>query len=190
MRSDITILVVEDEDPLRELYRNWLQARDVDVYTAADGEKAVEQWSDELDGVLLDRRLPEMYGDDVLEKVRGQGYHTPVAMVTAVNPDLDAIEMDFDEYMTKPITEDKLIETIEVLVELSDVRTTVRDFVKAGVTLHRLENEQPDEVLQTHAEYQQLKSQYDRLRKEVESISDDLTGYEKELLATAQQKIQ
>ncbi|MFB6373664.1 MAG: tetratricopeptide repeat protein, partial [Bradymonadaceae bacterium] len=54
--------------------------------------------------------------DRVLEEVRERGLDTRVAMVTAVDPDLDILKLDFDEYVTKPLSEEDLQETVEQLL--------------------------------------------------------------------------
>ncbi|WP_423750819.1 response regulator [Salinirarus marinus] len=64
-----TVLIVEDERALVDLFSNWL-SDDFDVRTAYDGEQALAKIDDEVDVVLLDRRMPGLSGDDVLERVR------------------------------------------------------------------------------------------------------------------------
>jgi DNA-binding response OmpR family regulator len=69
--------------------------------------------TDEVDAVLLDRRMPDLHGDDVLEELRGQGYDCPVIMITAVDPDLNILDMDFDDYLTKPVERETLLSTLD-----------------------------------------------------------------------------
>ena len=80
------VLVVEDEPDLADLYATWLKI-DYSVRTAYGGEEAVEQLDDEIDVVLLDRRMPGLSGDEVLTKIRERGIDCYVSMVTAVEPD-------------------------------------------------------------------------------------------------------
>ena len=62
-----TILVVEDEQALIELYVRWLED-EYDVRTAEGGEEALEEFDDSVGVVLLDRLMPGMSGDEMLEE--------------------------------------------------------------------------------------------------------------------------
>ena len=77
-----------------------------DVRTAYGGEEALEKADEDVDLVFLDRQMPDMSGDDVLERVRERGLDCRVVMVTAVDPDFDIVEMPFDDYLTKPVMRD------------------------------------------------------------------------------------
>ncbi|MFW5919655.1 MAG: response regulator transcription factor [Halanaeroarchaeum sp.] len=107
-----TILVVDDERDLADLYSMWIDDQ-YDVRTAYGGEEALEKMDDSVHIVLLDRRMPDLTGDEVLERIREQGYEARVVMVTAVDPGLDVIELDFDEYLTKPVSRPELNRVIE-----------------------------------------------------------------------------
>jgi len=58
---------------------------------------------DEVDAVLLDRRMPDVHGDEVLARLREEGCDCPVIMTTAVDPGMDILEMDFEDYLCKPV---------------------------------------------------------------------------------------
>jgi len=102
-----TVLVVEDEEPLADLYRDWL-ADTYDVRVANTGRDALDQLEEAVDVVLLDRRLPGISGHEVLNQARASDEDYQVAMVTAVEPDVDVLEMGFDDYVSKPIERDEL----------------------------------------------------------------------------------
>ncbi|MGM0398456.1 MAG: response regulator transcription factor, partial [Halobacteriota archaeon] len=91
-----TVLIVDDEPSLVELFERYL-ADDYDTRTATDGEAAMANVDDDVDVALLDRRIPGMTGDEILEAIRSQGHQFPVAMITAVDPDTDIIDMPFDD---------------------------------------------------------------------------------------------
>ena len=109
-----TILVVEDEEELRRTYELWL-ATDYEVRTAAEGEEALEMVDESVDVVLLDRMMPGLSGKETLTKLKERGLEAKFAMVTAVEPDFDIIEMGFDAYLTKPVDEERLRDTIQSL---------------------------------------------------------------------------
>lgn len=109
----MSVLVVEDEPELADLYGDLLEVEH-EVSVVYDGDTALELLADTpVDVVILDRRMPGQSGDDVLQTMRGRGIDSGVAMVTAVKPDLDIIAMEFDDYLTKPVTGAALREAVE-----------------------------------------------------------------------------
>jgi DNA-binding response OmpR family regulator len=90
------VLVVDDEPDVADSYAAFLRDR-YDVRTAYGGEPALAALDEDIDVVLLDRRMPDMFGDEVLESIRGRGFECRVAMITAVDPDVDIIDMEFDD---------------------------------------------------------------------------------------------
>jgi DNA-binding response OmpR family regulator len=112
---EATVLAVDDEPDLAELYRVYLDPA-YDVRIATGGEEAIDAMDDTVDVVLLDRRMPGMSGHEVLDEIRDEGYDARVAMLTAVEPDVDIVEMPFDDYKTKPVTKEDLVTLVEVLL--------------------------------------------------------------------------
>jgi DNA-binding response OmpR family regulator len=110
-----TVLAVDDEPDLAELYRVYLDSA-YEVRVATGGEAALEQMDESVDVVLLDRRMPDMSGHEVLTAMREAGYDARVAMLTAVEPDVDIVDMPFDDYKTKPVTKEDLLTLVEVLL--------------------------------------------------------------------------
>ena len=110
-----TILVVDDDKDLTDTYAVWLS--DVgDVEVAYGGAQARKRIDHDLDLVLLDRRMPGIPGDKVLEDIRDRNVDCQVAMLTAVKPDTDIIDLPFDEYLVKPVTQSGLRETVDDLM--------------------------------------------------------------------------
>ena len=109
---ETTVLLVDDEQHLREAYADLLEKR-FTVLTAADGEAALAAMTDNVDVLLLDRRLPGLDGADVLDELRKNGYDGPVVIVSAVDPLLQEIEQHVEEYLFKPVNRDELIEAVE-----------------------------------------------------------------------------
>jgi DNA-binding response OmpR family regulator len=80
-----TVLVVEDKERLRELYGGWVSEA-YEVVTARTAEEALDVFDDSIDVVLLDRRMPDASGDDILAEMRGSETDVRIAMVTAIEP--------------------------------------------------------------------------------------------------------
>ena len=110
--ENTNVLLVDDEPELLDIYEMWFEEQYA-TRTAHSGQQALEKFSEDVDVVLLDRRMPGMSGDDVLEQLREDGHDCPVVMVTAVEPDQGIVELPFDEYVVKPADRDDLIETVD-----------------------------------------------------------------------------
>ena len=98
------VLMVDDEKKVADAYA--LRLEDVaDVSTAYSGEEAlaVVDEGPPPDVVLLDRHMPGLSGDDVLDQLRERDVRTRVIMVTAIDPELDILELPFDDYLSKPV---------------------------------------------------------------------------------------
>lgn len=149
------VLVVEDDRELADAYTTWLNDSYA-VRTAYRGTEALDQLDDTVDVVLLDRRIPDVAGDEVLSTIRSEGFSCRVAMVTAVEPDFDIIQMGFDEYLCKPVSSTELIETVDRLVDLVTYDLSVQRQLRIASKLSALRASKTAEELQTSAEYQQL----------------------------------
>jgi CheY-like chemotaxis protein len=108
-----TILVVDDEADVRDAFKLYLESADHEVRTAANGGEAVVELDPEIDIILLDRRMPGMSGDEVLEHVEDWHAECHVAMVTAVDPGPDILDMAFDDYLTKPVLKEDLLSIVD-----------------------------------------------------------------------------
>jgi DNA-binding response OmpR family regulator len=127
VQSPPQVLVVEDQPDLADLYREWLAA-EYEVRVVNEGASALSALDDATDVVLLDRRMPDLSGDEVLARVRDRGLDCRVAMVTAVTPDVDVIEMGFDDYLVKPVTCEELHAAVERLVRRSSHSADLQEF--------------------------------------------------------------
>ncbi|WP_311173658.1 bacterio-opsin activator domain-containing protein [Halobellus ordinarius] len=125
--DDPVVLVVDDDRDLTDTCAYWLR-EEYDVRVAYGGEEALEKMDDTVDVVLLDRRMPDLSGDEVLEAIDDRGFDCRVAMMTAVDPDTDIVEMPFDEYLVKPVGQDGLRETVEELLVRSEFDEEVREY--------------------------------------------------------------
>jgi DNA-binding NtrC family response regulator len=110
-----TILVVDDDAGLRESFRLILED-DYDLVDVATGHQALEVVrAAQVDVVLLDIRLPEMDGIEVLERIKQIDEQVEVILVTAVKTvktAVAAMKLGAFDYVTKPFEEDELLATI------------------------------------------------------------------------------
>jgi DNA-binding NtrC family response regulator len=111
-----TVLVLEDEEGLADLFEAWLTEQ-YRVRTVNDATAAREVFDYQVAVAVLDRRLPDGSGDAVLEWVASEYPDCRRVMVTAVNPDLEHADLPFDDYLLKPVARADLEDAVARLVE-------------------------------------------------------------------------
>jgi DNA-binding response OmpR family regulator len=115
------ILVVDDEEHILTLFEDELTDAGYRVTTAATGMAALQCIEDEVpDLVVLDIRMPDMHGLEVLEKVRDIHKDLPVIMCTAVHglkDDYTVWDARVSAYLTKPIDLDDLVYKVQEVLE-------------------------------------------------------------------------
>lgn len=176
-----TVLIVDDEETVAEAYALWLSG-DHDVRVAHGGQEALEQMDENVDVLLLDRRMPRMTGDEVLEELDDRGHDCQVAMVTAVDPDFDIVEMDFDDYLAKPVTREDIEETVEVLSALAEYDEVMGEEFSLARKQAVLESHKREDELGDDEQYQKLRERRRALRAEVE---ETLEGVDSETIEAA-----
>jgi DNA-binding response OmpR family regulator len=172
MAPTATVLVVEDERELADLFTDWLDAS-YDVRTAYSAERALEEFDEDVDVVLLDRRLPERSGDDVLEAVRERNDDCQVAMVTAVDPDYDILELGFDSYVVKPVDREDLESLVSRLLARSLYSEEVQQYFALASKRATLETSKPEEELDDES-YRSLCAEIAEKRASLDQLVGDL----------------
>jgi two-component system response regulator PilR (NtrC family)/two-component system response regulator AtoC len=106
------LLIVDDEGDIREFAKHFFQKRGIDVVTVSGGQEALESIGfSNPDLVLLDVRMGDMTGVDVLKKLRDSGNQTKVIMVTGVEDPLiikQVQELGVCGYVHKPLALEEL----------------------------------------------------------------------------------
>jgi DNA-binding response OmpR family regulator len=116
------VLIVEDDDDLRDLVRTVVEREGMATVEAADGREGLRKFYEHRPKLLiLDIGLPELDGWQVLERVRELG-DVPVLILTAASDELDKVRglrEGADDYVTKPFGRQELIARIEALLRRS-----------------------------------------------------------------------
>jgi len=175
------VLIVDDDADVAETYALRLEP-EYETVVAHGGEEGLELLTDAVDAVLLDRRMPDLHGDEVLAEIRDRGYDCPVIMITAVDPDLNILDMDFDDYLCKPITSNVLSRTLENHLDpASRQDERLDEFLSLISKLDVLEAELTPAELAVNEEYQRTKEHAEslggELREEVEEFDELLATY-------------
>jgi len=116
------ILVIEDEDDIRELIRYNLQREGFQVADAASGEAGLELIRKNIpDLIILDLMLPGIDGFGVCRKLKGEKEHSsiPIIILTAKGEEPDIVtglELGADDYMTKPFSPRVLIARVRAVL--------------------------------------------------------------------------
>lgn len=168
------VLVVDDEKQVADAYALRMEgvAETTIAYSGEEALSAVDP-SDPPDVVLLDRHMPGLSGDDVLTELREMDARMRIIMITAVDPQLDILDLPFDEYLCKP-------------VEREDVRAAVNQ--QCRVLAYRLlgeyfeleskraviETQVSSERLQEHDQFIELDARATALRERTERLLPDV----------------
>ena len=114
------LLIIEDEEAIAELEKDYLELSGFEVEIANRGDiglkKALEE---EYDLVILDLMLPEVDGFEICRQVRNKK-NTPIIMVSAKKDDIDKIRglgLGADDYMTKPFSPSELVARVKAHLE-------------------------------------------------------------------------
>jgi DNA-binding NtrC family response regulator len=175
--SSLTVLLVEDEPALLATYELWLDD-EYDVRTAGDGDEALAALDETVDVVVLDRRMPGVSGDEALAEMRLRGYSGMVAIVTAVEPDVDIVDMPFDTYLTKPVRREELLDLVDRLGEVATRPRHSRDLFAVVEKRTTLERELPRSALSDSEEYRRLVERHEELSQRVEAAIDRVAAAE------------
>ena len=174
--EESTVLVVDDEQGLADLYSEWLSSS-YTVRTAYDGEEALERMDEGVDVVLLDRHMPGMTGDEVLETIRDFGYDCRAAMVTAVDPDFDIVDIPFDDYLCKPVDGEELEEAVEALLTVDTYADLKVELSSKRVRRNVVAGEKTETELEESEEFQRLESEIAEIEEKLEEIEDEMPEY-------------
>lgn len=172
-----TVLVVDDEEEVADVYALRLQNH-YETSVAYSGADALEQVDENVDVVLLDRRMPDISGDEVLEHIRAEGYDCRVIMLTAVDPGFDIVDMPFDDYLCKPVEKANLVEAIDQQLEIKRYDEQLSEYLETTSKLTLLESELTEEEREESDELDRLHGRADDLRSEIEGALDEFEDIE------------
>lgn len=171
--SGESVLVVEDEAQLADLYADWL-ADAYDVTAVNSGSAALDRVDDDTDVVLLDRRMDEVSGDEVATRLRERTLDCQVAMVTAVDPGFDLATMPVDDYLVKPVGSADLHTLVERLLRCATLDERRRELSSKRVRRNVLEVEMSPAELAASDDFQALVDRIEELERELDELEREL----------------
>ena len=142
--AENTILVVDDEQRMRKLVRDFLTKQDFMVLEAADGEEAVDVFLENKDIalVILDVMMPKMDGWQTCREIR-QYSKVPIIMLTARGDERDELrgfELGVDEYIAKPFSPKILVARVQALLRRANAASE-ENLEYGGIVLNRTAHE-------------------------------------------------
>lgn len=171
-----TVLIVDDEPGVADLHTYRVE-KEYTAVTAYNGKEAVEKMRDDIDVVLLDRRMPELTGDEVIEEFREEGYDAQVVMVTAVEPSDDLVTMKCNDYLTKPIGENVLRDAVKHQLRIRRRGEITRALERLERKRETFEDVKDSTELQEFEPYQKILAAISELENAREELSDEIDAY-------------
>lgn len=191
MQKKYSILIVEDEENLREALKLNLELEGYEITTADDGAEALKSVQSEyFDLIVLDVMLPELDGISVCENIRLQGNEVPILILSAKNSSADRVlglKKGADDYLTKPFNLEELLLRVDKLIHKSirilEKGTVAEEYTfgKNTINFKALEciNHQGDKIMLTKKEAMLLKLLIENKNEVVtrEKILQSVWGY-------------
>lgn len=141
------VLIIEDEQSIAELEKDYLELSEFEVAIENEGDAGLERaLKEDFDIVILDLMLPGMDGFEVCQKIR-EKKQIPILMVSAKKDDIDKIRglgLGADDYMTKPFSPSELVARVKAHLARYDVLTSshiVKDSKALEIKGIRLESD-------------------------------------------------
>ena len=139
------LLIVDDDQRLRELLKNYLSKKNLDVYLCDDFKKAKNIIKFFIfDLIILDRMMPTGDGINLVNDIKKIS-HTPVIILTAMGEDFDKIDglkIGADDYISKPFEPEELFLRIKNLFNFYNDKSNINMHVKFGDYIFNISNQE------------------------------------------------
>lgn len=112
-----TVVLAEDDDELRSTLALWLRDGSWAVREAPNGTAALEKVDAAVDALVLDRRMPELSGPAVVDRLGDTAFDGAVIAMSAYKPDSHLDETDVADYIIKPVDREELLTTLRACVQ-------------------------------------------------------------------------
>ena len=132
MTSNAQILIVEDSAPQARLYEEYLKSSHLELFTVTTGERAKEVIKERLpDLILLDYKLPDMDGSEILNWMKTEKLNCFVIVITAhssVNIAVEMMRNGADDFLEKPVSADRLKISVKNILERARLQNLLNSY--------------------------------------------------------------
>lgn len=178
-----TVLVVDDDAACRDLHELWL-SEEYRVVTADNGEEALQHVA-QSDIMLVDRQMPVMDGEALARRVHEGDHQCFVVMLSGVEPDFDIVDLPVDEYLTKPVARETVLDVVDTMLTRDVCRRLLQEFFSLAARKERLERRKRPTELAESDEYRRLTADLEAKRVAVREMLEELDGeWQNALLST------
>lgn len=175
--SEHTVLIVDDEEMVAESYELYLRD-EYETRIALNGGEALVELTPEVDLVLLDRRMPGISGDEVLEHIEELETDLQVIMVTAVDPEIDIIDMPCEGYLTKPASKDDILDAVEQAFLIDHYEDLISEYYELTKKYATLKSEFSAKELANEQRVEQMEGRIDDLETEIQDTVEEFADGE------------
>lgn len=135
------ILVVDDENRMRKLVKDFLMKSNYEVLEAADGSQALDVFFEhnDIDLIILDVMMPKMDGYQVCREIRTYS-KVPIIMLTAKSDERDELmgfELGVDEYISKPFSPKILVARVEAILRRTNQASAGEILEAGGIVINK-----------------------------------------------------
>lgn len=164
VENSVRVLLVEDEEKMRELIKIAFKKEDFETIEAIDGKQGLSLFkTNHIDIVILDIMLPEIDGWTVCREIRRMS-NVPIILLTARGEEFDKLfgfELGADDYMVKPFSPKELIARVRALLRRAEIKSsdTASNFQVGDIVINRLSREvtvNGNLIILTNKEYELL----------------------------------
>jgi len=114
------VLIIEDDIPTAQFILKGLQESNYTVDHEADGQRGLERaMTNQYDALIIDRMLPNLDGLAIIERLRGQGFHVPILILSAlgdVDQRVEGLKAGGDDYLVKPYAFSELLARLQSII--------------------------------------------------------------------------
>lgn len=164
MENSVKVLLVEDEEKMRELIKVAFKKENFETIEATEGKQGLNLFkANHIDIVILDIMLPEIDGWTVCREIRRMS-NVPIILLTARGEEFDKLfgfELGADDYIVKPFSPKELIARIKALLRRSEIKNSESaSYLQVGdIIINRLSREvtvNGKQIVLTNKEYELL----------------------------------
>ena len=121
------VLIVDDEELIRNVIKEYLQLNEFEYDEASDGNYAVDKVkNNKYDIIIMDIMMPKMDGYEAIKKIREFNKNIPVIMLSARGEEYDKLigfDLGIDDYVTKPFSPKELIARIKAVTKRNEIKS-------------------------------------------------------------------